>query len=142
MERRVLPLVAVLVVLGILGVFLRSFSLGYPLFPRMTERIWGARLVVRWEPRQAPVTVLLPLETARQRVEEERVQAAGLETSIRIGDDGLRQLQWRGRDARSAIYEAELVLQSTGARQEVQQSEVERWRRTEAWQRDVGEKAR
>lgn len=141
MERRVFPLVAVLIVLGVLGVFLRSSVLGYPLFPRITERIWGARLAVRWEPRQAPVTVLLPVETARQRVEEERVQAAGLETSIRIGDDGLRQLQWRGREAGSATYEAELVLRSTGAWPEAQKTEVERWLRTEAWPASLVESA-
>jgi len=133
MGRRVSPLVIALAVLGFAGIFLRSYILDYPLFPRMTERLWGARLAVRWSPQQAPVTVLLPLETVGQRVGEERVHAPGLETSIRIDDDGVRRLQWWGGESLSASYETELILRPAEAGSGQQQIDLARWLRTEAW---------
>jgi hypothetical protein len=133
MGRRVFPLVIALAALGFAGTFLRSHVLGYPLFPRMTERLWGARLAVRWSPQQAPVTVLLPLETAGQLVGEERVQAAGLETSIRIDDDGVRQLQWWGGETLSASYETELILRPAETGPVPPMTNLARWLRTEAW---------
>jgi hypothetical protein len=133
MSRRVYPLVIVLAALGLLGIFLRSSILGYPLVPRMTERIWGARLAVRWSPAQAPVTLLLPLETAGQRVGEERVQAAGLDTSIRIDEDGVRRLQWWGGEASTARYEVELIVRSDGTGGVAPSVDLSRWLRTDPW---------
>jgi len=92
MGRRVYPLVILLALLGATGIFLRSYVLGYPLFPRITERVWSARLAVRWSAQQVPVTVLLPWEDAQQIVGEERVQAPGLETSIQTDEADVRQL--------------------------------------------------
>ncbi len=134
MGRRVYPLVILLALLGATGIFLRSYVLGYPLFPRITERVWGARLAVRWSPQQAPVTFLLPWEDAQQEVGEERVQAPGLETAIRIDDDGVRRMQWGGGEAVTASYEAELVLRPAApAGPPPAGEDLRRWLHTDAW---------
>ena len=134
MGRRVYPLVIFLAALGVTGIFLRSYVLGYPLFPRITERIWGARLAVRWSPQQAPVTFLLPWEDAQQEVGEERMQSPGLETSIRIDDDGVRTMQWKGGEAVTASYEAELVLRPpASAAPPLSADDLRRLLRTDAW---------
>jgi hypothetical protein len=134
MGRRVAPLVILLALLGATGIFLRSSLLGYPLVPRITERVWGIRLAARWGPQEGPITLLLPREDAQQSVGEERVQAAGLETSIRIDDDGVRQLTWWGDGAVSAGYEAELILRPTReAGSPPPGDDLRRWLRTDPW---------
>lgn len=132
MGRRVLPLVCVLGMLGLAGTVFRSWNLGYPLFPSIAERVWGARLTVQWEPHQAPVSVLLPRETGRQNLRDERISSGALEVTIDVDADGLRRLRWIGEGAVAAGYEAEIVVRpqrpdSASFREE----DLNRWRRTD-----------
>lgn len=132
MGRRVAPLVAVLALLGAGGIWLRSWSLGYPLVPRITEQEWQIRLSVQWEASQAPVSVLLPRDDDRQDIRDERVSSPGLEATIWIDRDGRRRLQWAPGDATSASYEAEMTIRtSAGQAGPVSSADLDRWRRTD-----------
>ncbi len=132
MGRRVLPLVIALALLGIGGTLLRSWRLGYPLVPRITEQEWHVRLSVQWEASQAPVSLLLPRDNDRQDIQDERIFSSGLEVTIWIDRDGRRRLQWAPGDATTASYEAEITVH-TSARPAAPSSaaDLDRWRRTD-----------
>jgi len=132
MGRRVAPLVILLAVLGIGGTFFRSWRLGYPLVPRITEQEWHVRLSVQWEASQAPVSVLLPRDDDRQDIRDERIFSPGLEATIWIDQEGRRRLQWAPGDATTASYEAEITVHAS-ARPAAPSSaaDLDRWRRTD-----------
>jgi len=110
MRRSIAPLAIALALLGIAGTVYRSLSIGYPLFPRITERIWAARLAVEWEGPQAWVDVLLPREGIRQSILDERISSGSLEATVASDPGGQRRLRWRGEGASTASYEADISV--------------------------------
>jgi hypothetical protein len=114
-RRRVFPLVVALFVLGAGGAVLRSWTIGYPLVPRITQRLWAAHLTVEWTPEQAPVSVSLPRNHPRQQLRDERFAAEGLETVVSVDPDGTRRLKLSGEGTTAARYEVEILV---GARAE------------------------
>ncbi|MBI2369237.1 MAG: hypothetical protein HYV08_03200 [Deltaproteobacteria bacterium] len=131
MGRPVLPLVAILLALGVGGAALRSWSIGYPLFPRITERLWEARLTVSWDEGQAPVSVLLPRRSARQEVHDERFLSGPFETSIWGDPEANRRAHWLGRGAGTASYQVEILMGRSGRDSpDPEAPDVDRWRST------------
>lgn len=134
MRRRVLPLVLALLAFGLGGAVFRSWHIGYPLFPRMTERLWEARLTVQWAPAQAPVSVLLPRGTARQEVQDERFFSGPLEAIVSVEPGGARRVVWEGEGAAAAVYQADiLVRRRTAGGAERPPEDVSRWLRTDVF---------
>jgi hypothetical protein len=131
MRRSVLPLVLALAVLGLGGTLLRSWVLGYPLVPRITERLWEARLAVQWEPGQAPVTALLPRSTRRQELRDEHFFSGPLEPTLRVEPGGNRRVLWEGEGATAVTYQAEILVRDAplGAAPTLQ--DLDRWRRSD-----------
>lgn len=134
MRRRVLPLVLALLALGLGGAIFRSWHLGYPLFPRLTERLWEARLAVQWTPAQAPVSVLIPRGTARQEIQDERFLSGPLEATVSVEPGGNRRVSWEGEGATAAAYQADILIRraASGAPERVPEDDI-RWRRTDVF---------
>jgi hypothetical protein len=115
MRRRVLPLVLVLVALGLGGTLYRSWSIGYPLIPRITERVWAARLSLEWDAPAIVLDVALPLETREQGLRDERIVSGPLRATIASEPGGERRLRLTGSGAKRASYEGELTVRRPGA---------------------------
>jgi len=134
MGRGVLPLVVVLLALGVGGAVFRSWHIGYPLFPRITERLWEARLTVGWAPAQAPVSALLPRGTARQAVQDEHFLSGPLEAIVSVEPGGNRRVLWEGEGATTATYQVDILVRRAGAgAPERIPDDVIRWRRTDVF---------
>jgi len=110
MRRPVLPVVLVLLLLGLGGTALRSWTIGYPLVPRITEQVWRARLTIHWDPGQAPVRVAIPRESAGQHVQDERFLSGPLDMGVLLHPDGTRRAWWNGDGATTASYEATILV--------------------------------
>ena len=110
MRARVLPLALALLALGFGGAAYRSWSIGYPLFPRITERLWEARLSVDWAPGQAPVSARIPRGSPRQEIRDERFFSGPLEATVAADLGANRRLVWEGEGATAAVYQAEILV--------------------------------
>jgi hypothetical protein len=131
MRRSVLPLVLALIGLGLVGTMVRSWVIGYPLVPRVSERIWLARLTAEWEAPSIALEVALPRETDTQTIRDERFVSGPLETTIRSEIGELRWLRWIGTGAQTASYEADIAVRRPGAaRGPAAGPDPARWRQT------------
>jgi hypothetical protein len=115
MRRRVLPLVLILVAFGLGGTLYRSWSIGYPLVPRITERVWAARLGLEWDAPAVVLDVALPPETREQGLRDERIVSGPLQATIAPEPGGERRLRLTGSGAKRAGYEADLTVRRPGA---------------------------
>jgi len=132
MRARVLPLALALLALGFGGAAYRSWSIGYPLFPRITERLWEARLSVDWAPGQAPVSARIPRGSPRQEIRDERFFSGPLEATVAADLGANRRLVWEGEGATAAVYQAEILVRDAPlGTDESRPDEMGRWRRTD-----------
>lgn len=140
-RRPVFPLVVGLLVLGFGGTALRSWTIGYPLVPRVTQQVWSAHLDVTWSAGQAPVTTLLPSRSTGHELHDERFIAAPLDFTVHRDADGTRSVVWTGQGATTARYEAQFILDPAAPRPPPPRPDPA-WRRLEAFPPDVQEAAR
>jgi transglutaminase-like putative cysteine protease len=131
MRRTVWPLVLGLVLAGAVGMFLRSWSIGYPLVPRITERTWTVRLALEWDAPTVAVDVALPRDTPEQTILDERLLSGPLEASIRSDPGERRHLRWVGSGARRAAYEADIGIRQRGPAPVIVPEDPTRWQRTD-----------
>lgn len=138
MRRPVLPMVLGLILAGAAGMFLRSWTIGYPLVPRITERTWTARLTLEWDAARIALDVALPRDTPDQSIRDERLLSGPLEASIHADPGEGRRLHWIGGGTQRASYEADISVRQQGAAGLDRAAEdLGRWRQTAGVPADV-----